>query len=171
MQAFNLKDFEEFIHSEPSTSKVYIGTDSARFRRKGKWFVDYISVVVVHRNAKNGCKIFGEIVREPDKQEKLSRPFNRMMAETVKAVEMYQRIEDILILADLDSDPEIHLDIASDLDQGSSCAVQAAIGYVRGMINVVPFVKPNAPAASYAADRYTQASRRKKRKLFKQIAA
>lgn len=170
MHAFDLSEFEKFLYNEPATSKVYIGTDSARFRRKGQWFVDYITVVVIHRNSKNGCKIFGEIVREPDKHEKLSRPFSRMMSETAKAVDMYQRIEDVLILADLETDPEIHLDINPDEAHGSSCAIQAAIGYVRGMLNVIPLVKPNAVAASYAADRYTRATRKKRRKLFRQIA-
>jgi len=31
--------------------------------------------------------------------------------------------------------------------------VQQAIGYIRGTCNVIPFVKPDAFAASYAADR------------------
>jgi predicted RNase H-related nuclease YkuK (DUF458 family) len=37
---------------------------------------------------------------------------------------------------------------------GSSCVINEAVGYIRGVCNVVPFVKPNAFAASYAADRY-----------------
>jgi predicted RNase H-related nuclease YkuK (DUF458 family) len=36
---------------------------------------------------------------------------------------------------------------------GSSCVVQQAVGYIRGMCNVTPMVKPEAFAASYAADR------------------
>jgi predicted RNase H-related nuclease YkuK (DUF458 family) len=35
----------------------------------------------------------------------------------------------------------------------SSCVVQQAIGYIRGTCNVIPMVKPQAFAASYAADR------------------
>jgi predicted RNase H-related nuclease YkuK (DUF458 family) len=31
--------------------------------------------------------------------------------------------------------------------------VNEAVGYIKGMCNVVPFVKPQAFAASYAADR------------------
>ena len=48
---------------------------------------------------------------------------------------------------------EVHLDINPDVVHGSSCVVQQAIGYVRGVCNVVPLVKPEAFAASYAADR------------------
>ena len=171
MQAFNIDEFREYMETCSKTSKVYIGTDSARFRRKGSWFADYITVVVIHKEGRHGCKVFGEIQREPDTQEKLSRPFNRMMSETYKAAEMYQRIEDILIEADLDTDPQVHLDINPNKDYGSSCAVQAAIGYIRAMCNVTPLVKPDAVAASYAADRYTQSSNRAKRKLFKQIGS
>lgn len=169
MQAFDIDEFREFMQTISKTSKVYIGTDSARFRKKGNWYADYITVVVVHMEGRHGCKVFGEINREPDSQEKLSRPFNRMMSETYKAAEMYRRIEDILIEADLDTDPEVHLDINPNKDYGSSCAVQAAIGYIRAMCNVTPLVKPNAVAASYAADRYTQSSSRAKRRLFKEI--
>jgi predicted RNase H-related nuclease YkuK (DUF458 family) len=48
---------------------------------------------------------------------------------------------------------EIHLDINPNIIHGSSCVVQQAVGYIRGMCNVVPLIKPNAFAASYAADR------------------
>lgn len=48
---------------------------------------------------------------------------------------------------------EIHLDINPDEHYGSSCVIQEAVGYIRGMCNVIPMVKPNAFAASYAADR------------------
>ena len=46
-----------------------------------------------------------------------------------------------------------NIDINPSLMHGSSCVVQEAIGYVRGMCNVTPMVKPAAFAASYAADR------------------
>jgi predicted RNase H-related nuclease YkuK (DUF458 family) len=35
----------------------------------------------------------------------------------------------------------------------SNIVINEAIGYIKGMCNVVPLVKPNAFAASYAADR------------------
>jgi len=52
-----------------------------------------------------------------------------------------------------DRDVEVHLDINPDEMHGSSCVVQQAIGYIRGTCNVIPMVKPDAFAASYAADR------------------
>ena len=48
---------------------------------------------------------------------------------------------------------EIHLDINPDEQYGSSCVAQQAIGYIRGVCNVVPMIKPYAFAASGAADR------------------
>ena len=50
-------------------------------------------------------------------------------------------------------DVEVHLDINPDEDYGSSCVLNQAIGYIKGTCNVVPLVKPDAFAASYAADR------------------
>jgi len=49
---------------------------------------------------------------------------------------------------------EVHLDISPDDMHGSSCVISQAIGYIKGTCNVMPFVKPNAFAASYAADRF-----------------
>jgi predicted RNase H-related nuclease YkuK (DUF458 family) len=48
----------------------------------------------------------------------------------------------------------VHLDINPDEMHGSSCVINEAVGYIKGMCNVIPLVKPNAFAASYAADRY-----------------
>jgi predicted RNase H-related nuclease YkuK (DUF458 family) len=48
---------------------------------------------------------------------------------------------------------EVHLDINPNEQHGSSCVIAQAIGYIKGTCNVIPMVKPNAFAASYAADR------------------
>ena len=48
---------------------------------------------------------------------------------------------------------EVHLDINPNEMHGSSCVINEAVGYIRGMCNVVPMVKPRAFAASYCADR------------------
>jgi predicted RNase H-related nuclease YkuK (DUF458 family) len=46
------------------------------------------------------------------------------------------------------------LDINPDEQYGSSCVISQAVGYIKGVCNVIPFVKPEAFAASYAADRF-----------------
>ena len=53
----------------------------------------------------------------------------------------------------IDNDIEVHLDINPNEEYNSSIVVNEAIGYIKGMCNVVPLVKPKAFAASYAADR------------------
>ena len=54
-------------------------------------------------------------------------------------------------------DVEVHLDINPDEQYGSSCVIQQAVGYIKGVCNVIPMVKPDAFAASYAADRLKHA--------------
>jgi predicted RNase H-related nuclease YkuK (DUF458 family) len=62
---------------------------------------------------------------------------------------VFQRLAPVLE----DYEVAVHLDINPNEMHGSSCVVQQAIGYIRGTCNVVPMVKPEAFAASYAADR------------------
>jgi len=71
------------------------------------------------------------------------------MNEVYKIAELYQKLHDVLE----DRIVEVHLDINPNEMHGSSCVINEATGYIRGMCNVVPMVKPNAFAASYCADR------------------
>jgi predicted RNase H-related nuclease YkuK (DUF458 family) len=74
----------------------------------------------------------------------------RLMNEVYKVADLYLKMADILE----DFEVEVHLDINPSEMHGSSCVINEAIGYIRGMCNVIPLVKPKAFAASYAADRY-----------------
>jgi predicted RNase H-related nuclease YkuK (DUF458 family) len=149
MKDFDLLEVKQFIASQSPETKVYLGCDSERIRVKGEWFADYILAVVVHIDGKHGCKLFGKVVRERDYEKKLSRPKMRMMTEAFKLSELYMDLADVLAGRPV----ELHLDINPNELHGSSCAIQEAIGYIRGTCNVVPMVKPQAFAASYAADR------------------
>lgn len=149
MQKFDLKEVIKFISQQTPETKIYLGCDSERFKIKGQWYADYILAVVIHRNGNNGCKIFGRVDRERDFDQKAARPINRLMTEVYKVAELYMALEEAI----QDREIEIHLDINPDEHHGSSCALTQAIGYIRGTCNVVPLVKPNAFAASYAADR------------------
>lgn len=142
-----------FIQSQSPETKVYLGGDSERFQIGGVWYADYINVVVVHKNGKNGCKVFGGIVRERDYDQQKDRPRMRLMNEVYKTAGLYMELADVLE----DREVEIHLDINPNLKHGSSCVINEAVGYIRGMCNIVPLVKPNAWCASYAADRYKDA--------------
>ena len=148
-QKIDIEEIRQFMADKSPETKVYIGCDSERFKNKGVWYADYILAVVIHVDGRRGCRIFGEVQREKDYDQKVNRPFNRMMTEASKAADLYLKLKEVFY----DFEVEVHLDINPNENFGSSCAAQAAAGYIRGMCNVVPLMKPNAFAASYAADR------------------
>lgn len=145
----DIDEVTAFIASQPETSKVYIGGDSERISIGKEWWADYTLVVVVHMQGNRGCKIFGEIVRERDYDQKKDKPRLRLMNEVMKIADLYLRLADVIGNREV----EIHLDINPNMMHGSSCVISEATGYIKGMCNVTPMVKPNAFAASYAADR------------------
>lgn len=147
---FNFEEIAEFIRKQSKESKIYIGCDSERFKVRGQWHADYILAVVVHIDGKHGCKIFGEVQTERDYDQRASRPSTRLMTEVMKVAELYLKLQDILDGREV----EIHLDVNPNEEHGSSCVLTQAIGYIRGVCNVVPMVKPDAWCASFAADRY-----------------
>jgi len=149
-KAIDIDEVRDFIMAQTPETKVYIGVDSERFLIGKDWYADYIMVVVVHINGNNGCKIFGEVQRERDWDQKRDRPRMRLMNEVYKIADLYTKIHDVLE----DREVQVHLDINPDEMYGSSCVINEAVGYIKGMCNVVPMVKPKAFAASYAADRY-----------------
>jgi predicted RNase H-related nuclease YkuK (DUF458 family) len=150
MRSIDIEEVRAFIEAQTPETKIYIGGDSERCLVGNTWYADYIMVIVVHVNGNNGCKIFGEVNRERDWDQKKSRPRMRLMNEVYKIAELYLKLQDVLE----DRKVEVHLDINPDELYGSSCVINEAVGYIKGMCNVVPMVKPNAFAASYAADRY-----------------
>ena len=145
----NLNEVADYISQQSSTSKVYIGGDSYRVIREGRWFAEYTIVIVVHKDGKHGCKIFGENSCEPDYDKNQDRPSMRLMNEVYKIADLYLKLKEVIG----DREVQIHLDINAKESAGSSCVVQQAVGYIRGVCNVVPLTKPNAFAASCAADR------------------
>lgn len=149
MRKINLEEVSSFINSQSPETKIYLGCDSERFRMNDVWYADYILAIVVHIDGKHGCKLFGEVVRERDYDQRKDRPSTRLMTEVYKVSELYLKLADVLDGRDV----EVHLDINPDEDHGSSCVLNQAIGYIKGTCNVVPLVKPDAFAASYAADR------------------
>lgn len=149
MKKLNIEEVKDFINAQGPDTKVYIGADSERMNINGQWFADYTLAVVVHINGRHGCKIFGEIVRERDYDQKKSKPAMRLMNEVYKVSDLFQRLSEVLE----DRYVEVHLDINPNEMHGSSCVVNQAIGYIKGTCNVTPLVKPRAFAASYAADR------------------
>jgi predicted RNase H-related nuclease YkuK (DUF458 family) len=148
MRKFNFVEIKSYIDAQSEASKIYIGCDSVSYKRNGTWYADFYKVVVVHIDGCRGCKIFGEIQTEVDYNHNKKKPSYRLMNECYKVAELY------LTLADLTGrDIEVHLDLNPKKKYASNLIVEQAIGYIKGTCNVVPLVKPNAFAASYAADR------------------
>lgn len=149
MKRMDLDEVRAFIEAQSPESKIYIGGDSERFAIGKDWYADYTLAVVVHYNGNNGCKVFGEVHRERVYDVKKDRPRMRLMTEVYKIADLYLKLADILE----DRNVEVHLDINPNEMYGSNCVINEAVGYIRGMCNVVPMVKPNAWAASTCADR------------------
>jgi predicted RNase H-related nuclease YkuK (DUF458 family) len=146
---FDFVKIKEYIEAQGPDTKIYIGCDSERFRKNDMWYADYTLAIVVHIDGKHGCKIFGEVQTEKDYDQRKNKPRMRLMNEVIKIANLYLELEKLI-----DDRPiEVHLDINPDEMFGSSCVVSEAIGYIKGMCNVVPFVKPKAFAATYCADR------------------
>ena len=150
MKKLNLDQVKTFIDAQTPETKIYLGCDSERVKIDGAWYADYVLAIVVHINGNNGCKLFGEVQRERDWDQKYSRPSQRLMTEVYKVSELYLKLAEVLEGRQV----EVHLDINPDEQHGSSCVISQAVGYIRGVCNVIPFVKPDAFAASYAADRF-----------------
>ena len=145
----NIEEIKRYIDAQSRETKIYIGADSERFRKEGVWYADYTLAIVVHIDGCHGCKIFGEVQTEIDYDFKASKPSMRLMNEVYKVADLYREIVDAIG----DREVQIHLDINPDIMHNSSVVLQQAIGYIKGVCNVTPLVKPKAFAASYAADR------------------
>lgn len=154
----------EFILNSSPQSVVMIGCDSIRKAmqpRIGRASARYSTVVCIRRGSGegrnimyHGCKVFGASVVLPDygmviRSGKLKNLKMRMMQEVAFALEAFENIHEVLE----DRHYEIHLDISSRPECESNVALAEARGYVMGMTGgKEPNFKPNALAASYAAD-------------------
>jgi uncharacterized protein len=149
MTRINLDEVVDYINSTGPATRIYLGADSIRYKVDRAWWAEYTVAVVVHRDGRHGCRIFGDVTQERDYDQRADRPTLRLMNEVYRVSEMYLALAPRV----LDREIEVHLDINPAEMAGSSCVISQAIGYIRGTCNVVPFVKPDAFAASYAADR------------------
>jgi hypothetical protein len=149
MKTFNIEEVKNYIRAQSPETKIYLGADSERINIKGIWYADYTLAIVVHINGNSGCKIFGDVHRERDYDQKSNKPSMRLMQEVYKVGDLFHELADVLE----DRYVEVHLDINPDEKHKSSAVVQQAVGYIKGTCNIDALVKPRAFAASYAADR------------------
>jgi len=152
MFSLNVDEVKQYIKDSSQQSKIYLGCDSERIFKQNVWYADYTLAVVIHKDSKHGCKLFGEVQREKDFDQKINKPRFRLMNEVYKLSDLYLKLADSFE----DRIVEVHLDINPNEMYGSNCVINEAIGYIRGTCNVVPMVKPKAFAATYAADRYKE---------------
>ena len=149
MKPFDIDAVKSFIQAQSAQTRIYIGVDSERVRENNTWYAIYTAAVVVHIDGRHGCRLFGEVSRERDWDQRADRPTTRLMNEVYKVSELYLRLADVLE----DRLVEVHLDINSADEHASSNVVAQAIGYIRGTCNITPKIKPEAFAATNAADR------------------
>lgn len=135
---------KEAIRKSSSQSSVYIGCDSLVLPNGN---VDYSTVIVLHRNSKNGCKVFHNSVRQRD----FGNLRARLMTEVQYALEAFHEIAEVLGKRKL----EIHLDINPDPRYASNVVTAEAIGWVRSL-GLVAKVKPHSFAATSAADHFVK---------------
>jgi uncharacterized protein len=143
-----IEDLVDLLCNVGPETKVYLGCDSVRYIKKGRQWARFATVCIVHKNGKNGCRIFSNVSHEADYDMKPSRPKMRMMKEVQKVCELYTQIGPFID----EFNVEIHLDINTDPKHGSNCAASEAAGYVLGMTGIEPKLKPESWAASFGAD-------------------
>lgn len=144
-------EIEQFIKEEGlnNNTKIYLGVDSQAFKRGKEWYADYFMVVVVHKNGRNGCKLFYEKCTERDYSSDRKKPTYRLMQEAYKAAELFAKVAHVIS----EFEVEIHLDLNPNKKYASNAVVAQAIGYIKASCNVVPMIKPDSWAASHCADR------------------
>lgn len=148
-----IEDLVELLYSLNEDTKIYIGTDSVRFKQDGRWFAKYASVCVVHMNGNKGCKVFKHRTIEPDYDLKKNRPSMRLMNEVIKSCELYTQLAPFID----EFDVEIHCDVNTNPIHGSNCVATQAAGYVLGVTGLNEDqikLKPHAFCASFGADHY-----------------
>ena len=148
MDIQTIKEIQQAIAESSLSTKVYIGSDSQRFR---DGTVKYATVVILHIDGNKGGRLFSFVEKEMDYQGP-KNPRLRLVNEAYKAAD----IANALLGGLGDRELQIHLDLNTDPAHKSSIALKEACGLVLGMTGIQPKVKHEAWAASTAADRISK---------------
>jgi len=144
----------DYLNSVSPNSKIYVGCDSEviRLKKRKGIKVRYSLVVVVHINGSNGAKIFGMFENDEDTRydSYKRKPQYRLMNEVYKVSELYLKLSEAIP----DKTIEVHLDLNPNEAHLSNKVVNQALGYVKGVCGVNALLKPDAWAASAAADKW-----------------
>jgi len=158
---FDLNEIKNYLNNMPKNSKIYLGCDSELIceKRKEKK-VRYVITLVIHKGAKFGAKVFGEVIYINYKEVydgNLKKPYNRLFKEAELLVNAYEKLKNIL----KDYKIELHIDINPNKKEGSSIVYESAKGFIFSMTGIKPKVKPNAFAATCCADFFCKSLSRK----------
>lgn len=134
---------KEAIRNSSKTSSVYVGCDSIRYKKNGKYFAKYSTVVILHMDSNRGAKIF----QHTQDMHDFGNIRQRLLTEVSFAVEAALDIEESVGARYL----EVHLDLNGNPQHKSHAAVKEALGFVRGS-GFTPKIKPDSFAATCAAD-------------------
>jgi predicted RNase H-related nuclease YkuK (DUF458 family) len=142
-----IEEVLEYLDTVSPESKIYVGCDSevVKIKRKKQTKVRYSIVVVVHIS---GTFEVDDIEGEKDRWK--MKPQYRLMNEVYKVTALYHKMAEALPNKEI----EIHLDLNPSKEHLSNKVVQQAIGYVKGTTQQDALLKPDAWAASAAADKW-----------------
>jgi len=141
-------EIKEYLDEMPEDSKVYIGSDSIKYKKGRVDWARYVIVLVVHIGQSSGCKVFHYTERERMFGEGRGALRYRLMNEVYKVTELYIKMADVLERFET----EVHLDINSDSNYDSNTVVKEAVGYVKGVTGLDAKIKPESLIASHCSD-------------------
>lgn len=142
---------KEAIERSSQDTAIYVGCDSKKKRSK----VMYVTTVVIHHSGSRGAMIF--MKKEVEQHRSI---YHKLQTEIYKAAEVASTVKEFCG----DRRFEVHLDLNPNDKYESHKAIAEARGAILGIVGVEPKFKPDAFAASYAADRFAVKGARKIRK-------
>lgn len=160
MSKINFDEVREYIENSSKNSVIMIGCDSRRFKKSGKWVAEYARAICVRKATGSGkdiiyhgSHVFVDKVTLPDygvveRSGKIKNLRQRLMQEVIFALDVFEEIWPAIG----DRPFEIHIDINSRPECESNVVLSEARGYVLGITGYEPQFKPDALAASFAAD-------------------
>jgi uncharacterized protein len=151
-RSMDLDVVRDYILKCSRSTSFYLGSDSERYKKNGIWVADFTTVVVCHIDSCHGAKVFGQIETARDYDQRKDKPSMRLLGEVHRVAELFDTLKDVL----QDRRVEVHLDLNSKKIHASNAVVAEALGYIKGTCGIDAHLKPNAFAASFCADRFSE---------------
>ncbi|AUR86036.1 ribonuclease H-like domain protein [Vibrio phage 1.081.O._10N.286.52.C2] len=141
---FDWESIEVAINNSHPSSTVYVGCDS---KRKSD-MISYATVIIIHFEGNKGAQVFKVVETEPAYMSCKDGIRSRLMTEVYKAGEAAMKVKPMCGTRGF----EVHVDINPDPAHKSHVAYNEAKGTIFGYVGQEPVFKPDAFAASCAAD-------------------